>query len=473
MYDVTEAWLKSGQYAEIAGLRLLPVEHPMLTGTSLVVVRGQARAYYLRDDNNLEWILKKFLPGHYPGDNYIRTVQSLIPHQPGFQSGYLRRVLTKEDVSKSGFFTAEFASWVGNTVLMPRILSSDWASLAYRMRSGILTLPNEERLLLCRRLSEKISILENSNLSHRDLSSTNVFTDEKNLLVHLIDWDSIFHPSLGMPPYTTFGTCGYVAPFVAQSSTPDPLTTWRPRSDRFSLAILNSEFLSLNAGSPSEGDGGMFNQDELYARSGSGLIRILGVLKNTFPGADSLLRRALDARSFDDCPSPSEWIALSGGITQPIQFYSCFISYSSKDEEFARRLYSRLRDAGLRVWFAPEDAKGGQKLFEQIDQAIQMHDRLLLVLSESSLQSNWVEKEIRQARAFERKNGRRKLFPIRLTDYETLQQWTCMDTISGEDLADEVRSYFIPDFSTWKSYDDFERAFERLLNDLKLSAELH
>jgi L-rhamnose isomerase len=54
--------------------------------------------------------------------------------------------------------------------------------------------------------------------------------------------------------------------------------------------------------------------------------------------------------------------------------------------------------------------------------------------------------------------------------YEALQKWTCIDSATGEDLAEEVRSYFIPDFSNWKSHDDFERAFARLLADLKASA---
>jgi uncharacterized protein YjbI with pentapeptide repeats len=157
------------------------------------------------------------------------------------------------------------------------------------------------------------------------------------------------------------------------------------------------------------------------------------------------------------------------GAVQPIQFYSCFISYSSKDEEFARRLHSRMREAGLRVWFAPEDVKGGEKLYEQIDRAIQVHDRLLLVLSEESLQSEWVMTEIRRARKAEVKEKRRKLFPIRLTDYDVLKEWECFDADQGKDLAVEVREYFIPDFSHWKSHDDFEKAFARLLSDLKAS----
>lgn len=158
---------------------------------------------------------------------------------------------------------------------------------------------------------------------------------------------------------------------------------------------------------------------------------------------------------------------LHSRTAKAIQFYSCFISYSNKDEEFAKRLYSQIRDAHIRVWFAPEDIKGGEKLHEQIDRAIQVHDRLLIVLSENSLQSEWVMTEIRKARKSEIKEGRRKLFPIRLVSMERIRNWECFDSESGKDLAVEVREYFIPDFSDWKNHDAFETAFERLLRDLK------
>lgn len=170
------------------------------------------------------------------------------------------------------------------------------------------------------------------------------------------------------------------------------------------------------------------------------------------------------------CGVPDDFITFIPshfGIQQAIQFYSCFISYSSIDEEFTRRLYSRMRDEKLRVWFAPEDVKGGEKLYEQIERAIQIHDRLLIILSESSMRSRWVMTEIRRARKVELKENRRKLFPIRLADFDALQSWECFDADTGEDLASEVRQYYIPDFSNWKDHDAFERAFERLLRDLK------
>jgi uncharacterized protein YjbI with pentapeptide repeats len=150
-----------------------------------------------------------------------------------------------------------------------------------------------------------------------------------------------------------------------------------------------------------------------------------------------------------------------------IQFYSCFISHSSKDENFAKRLHGRMRDAHLRVWFAPEDIQGGKKLHEQIETAIRLYDKMLIVLSEASLQSEWVMTELRNARRAERQTGKRKLFPVRLVDFETLRDWDCFDADSGKDLAVELREYFIPDFSNWKDHDQFEAAFARLLKDLR------
>jgi len=75
--------------------------------------------------------------------------------------------------------------------------------------------------------------------------------------------------------------------------------------------------------------------------------------------------------------------------------------------------------------------------------------------------------EIRKAREVEKKENRRKLFPIRLVDMETLQAWTCFDADTGKDLAVEVRDYFIPDFSHWKNHDSFEAAFAKLQEALK------
>ena len=59
-------------------------------------------------------------------------------------------------------------------------------------------------------------------------------------------------------------------------------------------------------------------------------------------------------------------------LNQPIQFYSCFISYSSKDQAFAEQLHADLQAKGVRCWFAPEDLKIGDRLVETIDMAIRI-----------------------------------------------------------------------------------------------------
>jgi hypothetical protein len=131
-----------------------------------------------------------------------------------------------------------------------------------------------------------------------------------------------------------------------------------------------------------------------------------------------------------------------------------------------------MRDAYLRVWFAPEDIQGGKKLHEQIDTAIRLYDKLLIVLSSASLRSEWVMTELRKAFKAQRRIGKRKLFPVRLVDFEMLREWECFDADSGRDLATEVREYFIPDFSNWKSEDEFEAAFSHLLKDLRATHDV-
>jgi TIR domain/Pentapeptide repeats (8 copies) len=99
-------------------------------------------------------------------------------------------------------------------------------------------------------------------------------------------------------------------------------------------------------------------------------------------------------------------------VGQPIQSYSCFVSYSSKDQEFADRLYADLQSEGVRCWFAPEDIEGGKKLHEQIDEAIRNYERLLLVLSPHSMTSEWVKTEIAKARKKEIQQKRLSCSPF-------------------------------------------------------------
>ena len=169
---------------------------------------------------------------------------------------------------------------------------------------------------------------------------------------------------------------------------------------------------------------------------------------------------------------PDNFIEYMGSLVgTAFEFYSCFISYSSKDQDFADRLFADLQHNGVRCWFAPHHVKAGEKLHEQIDTAIRLHERLLLILSPDSINSQWVQTEMAKARKRETKEGKRVLFPISLDiSYEKLQEWECFDADTGKDLGKEIREYFIPDFTDWKDHDRYEESFKKLLRDLKKSS---
>jgi hypothetical protein len=145
-----------------------------------------------------------------------------------------------------------------------------------------------------------------------------------------------------------------------------------------------------------------------------------------------------------------------------IQFYSCFISYASKDRAFAERLHADLQNKGVRCWFAPEDMKIGDRLRPRIDETIRLYDKLLLVLSKTSVASQWVEQEVETALAWERQQGTTILFPVRIDN-------TVMTLETGwPALIRNTRN--IGDFQRWKTHDVYQQAFARLLRDLTSAA---
>jgi len=146
-------------------------------------------------------------------------------------------------------------------------------------------------------------------------------------------------------------------------------------------------------------------------------------------------------------------------LNQPFQFYSCFINYASKDRAFAERLHADLQNKGVRCWFAPEDLKIGDRLRPRIDETIRLYDKLLLVLSKTSVASQWVEQEVETALARERQESTTILFPVQIDD-------TVMTLATGwPALIRHTRN--IGDFRRWKTHGVYQKAFDRLLRDLK------
>src|SRR5260370_18079392 len=82
---------------------------------------------------------------------------------------------------------------------------------------------------------------------------------------------------------------------------------------------------------------------------------------------------------------------------QSFEFYSSFISHSSKDRDFAERLYTDLQAKGARCWYFPQDAAWGQRVWGEIDRAIKIYDNLVVICSADSLQSGPVIREMERS----------------------------------------------------------------------------
>jgi hypothetical protein len=147
-------------------------------------------------------------------------------------------------------------------------------------------------------------------------------------------------------------------------------------------------------------------------------------------------------------------------LNKAIQHYSCFISYSSKDQTFAERLHADLQNKGVRCWFAPHDLRIGAKIIDALDEAIRLRDKVLLILSEGAIASDWVEGEVTRALDEERTRKNVVLFPVRLDDavMQTSEAWARL--LRGQ------RN--IGDFTRWKEHDSYQKSFERLMRDLRV-----
>jgi hypothetical protein len=199
----------------------------------------------------------------------------------------------------------------------------------------------------------------------------------------------------------------------------------------------------------------ILNIETIYKSGGKipeGFLRGCGLSDLQIQTA-KLAASGLDPQQVSDITGRIQQSYLDGGLRSR----SCFISYNSRDEEFARRLHDDLQANGIRAWLAPEDLKIGDKFRSHMDEAIRDNDKLLTIFSINTIYSSWVEKEVKAVLELERKGNQIILLPIRLDD-EIL--------VSDHPWAEEIRNTRqIGDFS---NMDNYQAEFDRLLGDLKI-----
>jgi uncharacterized protein YjbI with pentapeptide repeats len=140
------------------------------------------------------------------------------------------------------------------------------------------------------------------------------------------------------------------------------------------------------------------------------------------------------------------------------QFYPLFISYSSEDEKIAKMVQRSLQASGVRCWLARNDRNTGCRFQQPVDEMLQIHGRVVLIISKNSIMSPWIRNEIEAGLAKERKEDREVLFPIKI------------DSAYKQDKLDWPvamhREIHLADFSEWRNQDAYNEAFNNILKTL-------
>lgn len=89
-----------------------------------------------------------------------------------------------------------------------------------------------------------------------------------------------------------------------------------------------------------------------------------------------------------------------------------FLSYSSNDKEFAEKLATSLNANGIEIFFDKWEIKVGDSIVNKIDTALGKMTDLIIVISENSINSNWVKKELSSALVKKLGNNSVKILPV-------------------------------------------------------------
>lgn len=104
--------------------------------------------------------------------------------------------------------------------------------------------------------------------------------------------------------------------------------------------------------------------------------------------------------------------------TQHSQQRVVFISHSSKDKEFVRKLASDLNANGIQVWLDELRIQVGDSIPLKIAQGLAESDFFLIVVSHNSVNSEWIQKELDNALVQEIESKRVRVLPVKIDDAE-------------------------------------------------------
>ena len=249
-----------------------------------------------------------------------------------------------------------------------------------------------------------------------------------------------------------------------------------------SKADLSRAFLSRADFSGADLSGATLSHAALYEtlfggtnlQDANGLDQCLHHGPSTIDHRTITRSRTLSQRFLRGCGLPDELIShYRAYISNELQTQTCLISCSKADLIFSRQLHDKLQQQGIRCWIIPEELKGGRDLQIQVSQALGSQDKLIIILSEQSMGSEWIMEEIQATRELEKQEQRRFIYPVAVANPSLIQSWTLMEPGTFINLAKELRQYPIPNFHDMHHEPSYNAAFNTLLQSLSTPTHLN
>ena len=170
--------------------------------------------------------------------------------------------------------------------------------------------------------------------------------------------------------------------------------------------------------------------------------------------------------------TPEELID-AGPSRDAVGHYTCFVSYFSKDREFAQKLCLDLQGRGVRCWAFPADAKVGRWVPEtassselglwvtaDVEKGILYYDKLVVVLSDYSLANEHLREEFNKGAKKQSDSGQWVMKPVTISDltYDERNRNVKLLGLAG---------YRLFDFRGWETGTEYAAALEQLLANLE------
>jgi hypothetical protein len=151
-----------------------------------------------------------------------------------------------------------------------------------------------------------------------------------------------------------------------------------------------------------------------------------------------------------------------------------FISYSYADKEFVEWLKNELENLDFEIWYDQEEIQVGDSIIDRINTGIHSSDAFIIVLSDSSKNSDWVKYEFNSAVLLSAIKKGIKVLPIKIDDSEIpadLSGYLYADFSKNKEQGLQIIKKSLGqitkaeyEFKDWSNFD--WRKFEDLIFDL-------